>query len=253
MWYRAVLIAPLSCLVAFQQPDTAPAKTDKAVAVSYERPPWSTLVGSTERNRYHRTQCGVAQRIRRENSIWFIDANDATQNGYVPASCNDRKCKPPSPDTSVRLGDLGGPGLPAPTPTPPQIPQPATPSTAKAKPKSEQSRPQAGGSATLAPPPRFTPDPSRAVALNQVWQGILPHRELEARWHWDVWANWALDRWCERWHVAPGGRINTDTAYSDEMEQLLLAKLKQMKEQIEDNRNRVRELRNLIEGKRKKR
>jgi hypothetical protein len=93
--------------------------------------------------------------------------------------------------------------------------------------------------------------PAREVVANQVWDGVPPDRELDARRRWDIWAEWALDRWCERWHVSASGRINSDSAYSSNAEQLLLGKLKAMKEQIEDNKKRMKELKNLLEGKKK--
>ena len=248
MFSLARIVILCGCFASTQQ-GAKPAEADKGEEAS--EPTWATLVGSTERNKYHRLECNVARKIRPENAIWFRDANDATENGYIPAACKDRKCQPPLPDSAMKVGQLGGPGLPKPSLNPPEVPT-TTSSSNRPRNRTNQFRAKSNSAHTArarVPPPRMTP--AQEADAIQAWQGVPLQREYEARWRWDVWANWALDRWCERWHVTPSGRINTDTAYADDMEQLLLAKLKEMKEQIDDNRRRIKELKAVMEGKKK--
>jgi hypothetical protein len=254
MLYRFTQFAlVLSLAFAIQERDKSSTQTVVAeVTRSSEPPVWATLVGSTESNKYHRPNCSIAKKIRRENAIWFTDAVDATENGYVPAGCKGRDCQPPMPPAQLPLGELGGAVMPPPDPNPPAIVTNVSGSPVATKPKSPPSRakPKSTGPAQVrTPPPRMPP--ARDLAANQVWDGITPDRELEARRRWDVWAEWALDRWCDRWHVSASGRINSDSAYTQTSEQLLLGKLKAMKEQIEDNKKRMRELKAMLEGKKK--
>jgi hypothetical protein len=253
MWYRAIVCALIGCPVSLgQSPSTlAPQAESPDASPEAHAPPWATLVGSTERNKYHRVQCGIAKKIKPERVIWFIDVADATENGYAPANCNDRKCQPPAPDPRAQLGTIGGPALPPPSVSPPELPPglSASPSgKSKAEPARSKSAPKEPPRTAVAPPRMTT---LREVAAVPTWQGVPPAREYEARWKWDVWATWVLDLWCERWHVSPGGRINTDTAYGDQQELQLLARLKQMKDQMEDNRKRMKELRAIMDGKKK--
>jgi Metal binding domain of Ada. len=46
-------------------------------------------MGSTTSDKYHRLDCRYAQKIKPENRIYFADAEDARQKGYVPCKvCN---------------------------------------------------------------------------------------------------------------------------------------------------------------------
>lgn len=245
-YVSAPFVIVLSCGLGVASISSRATDQSERDSVASRPPAWATLVGSTERNKYHRITCGVAKKIRPENALWFVDANDATENGYVRASCNDRRCQAPLPDPSVQPGKIGGPGLPPPDLNPPEIPRAATPG-----PKTARSK----ANAANREPPRFPPirvsTAMKAAAAQEMWKAVMPYQELEARRKWDVWAEWALDRWCERWHVSASGRINSDTAYFEETELELLAQLKLMKEQIQENKKRIHELKTQLEGKKK--
>lgn len=244
-WFAVFIPLCLSVVfIAAQRPVQPPrdAAADEATTSPYP-PPWATLVGSTERDKYHRLQCGIAQNIKPENTIWFADANDATENGYNPAGCNDRKCRPPRPDSSVQLGQVGGSGLRHPDPNPPEIPKANVP---KGK---QQANPPKGNVAKVnQPPPRM--GPIQGATLNQIWQGVPPVRELEARKKWDAWATWAIDQWCERWHISSGGKIAKNAAYPPDVEQQLILKLGDMKDQIAENKKRIKALQSQIDRER---
>jgi len=49
-------------------------------------------VGSVNSNKYHYPDCQYAKNIKEENQIWFIDEQDAQNQGYIPCG----SCKPPS-------------------------------------------------------------------------------------------------------------------------------------------------------------
>jgi hypothetical protein len=242
-----------------------PKKSDSTRTNSTERPAppdWAKLVGSAERNKYHRLTCGVAQRIKSENVIWFADANDATENGYVAAGCNDKKCRPPAPDSGIEAGPIGGSGFPPPGPTPPEIPKmiamlespetaaPASSGSSNATPKSKKpAGPLKSAPPKSAPPPRMAA--RRESTPAQTWQPATPQQELAARRKWDVWAAWALERWCERWHVSPSGKIASNAAYTPDAERQLMARFAEMKGMIDQNKKRVTELEAVISGKKK--
>jgi hypothetical protein len=251
MLYCAVPIVLFWHLSADQERDKSQ-YLDDADASQSAPPDWAELVGSTESNKYHRVQCWMARRIRPEKAIWFADVMDATANGYVAAACRARDCRPPLPAAQVPIGELGGGTLPPPTPAPPEIPKDATPPVSSGKSKTDPARAKSkSASPTRAPTPPPRMPPLNETEVVQVWQGISIERELDARRRWDVWAEWTLDRWCERWHISSSGRINTDSAYSPKTEQLLIAKLKAMKEQMADNRKRIAELKAIQAGKKK--
>jgi hypothetical protein len=220
-------------------------------------PTWATLVGSAERNKYHRPACGNAQKIKAENVIWFVDANDATENGYVAAACNDKKCRPPQPDSAVEPGPIGGRGFPPPDPNPPTIPKPIEPSVAASSTAdSKKAVRQPTSSVAKAAKANSQPPPRLAVRRNvdpqKVWQDITPQRELAARQQWHVWYTWALERWCERWHVNSSGSIDSKTAYGPDAERELMAQFNAMKDMIDKNKKRMTELDAIIAGKNKK-
>jgi len=50
-----------------------------------------TLVGSRNSDKYHLPDCSWADRIKKENQIWFSTAEEAEKIGYKPASCILRK------------------------------------------------------------------------------------------------------------------------------------------------------------------
>ena len=242
-WIR-LLVLIKSCVVcvsstAAENTTAIPGDDREAAAASDAAPAWASLIGSAERNKYHRLACGVAKNIKPENRIWFVDSNDATESGYVAAGCNDSKCRPPQPDSKVALGPLGGAGLPPPSLNPPEIPPyPAPAAAAKGKPATGSAKKQVPR--LPVPPPRTAA--AKAAAANFSWTNVSHDRELEARRKWSVWADWTLDRWCERWHISSAGKVNSNTAYTPAMEQQLMAKFQEMKAQIEENKKRIKEL-----------
>lgn len=50
-------------------------------------------VGSTQSDRYHRTNCIVVRKIEKPNRLVFATAAEAVKAGYKPC----RKCNPPLP------------------------------------------------------------------------------------------------------------------------------------------------------------
>lgn len=45
------------------------------------------FVGSKHGTKYYTPECSGVDRIKEENRIWFKNAQDATLQGYTPASC----------------------------------------------------------------------------------------------------------------------------------------------------------------------
>jgi hypothetical protein len=84
-----------------------------------------------------------------------------------------------------------------------------------------------------------------------VWQDVSPQQEFAARNQWGTWAAWALDRWCERWHVAPSGKIASNTAYTPDAERQLMARFNEMKAMMDQNKKRMAELEAVIAGKKR--
>lgn len=115
--------------------------------------------------------------------------------------------------------------------------QSAAGETSKPSPKSVR-RPQTVP--IQAPPPNRRRNEN--APESDLWQGIAPLQELAARQQWDVWANWSLERWCERWHVTSGGRIDNKAAYAPEIERQLIMRFGEMKQQIDANRERIKQL-----------
>ncbi|MBA7519127.1 hypothetical protein ES705_11201 [subsurface metagenome] len=56
-----------------------------------EEPQQAQYCGSINSDVYHYPSCHYVDRIKPENLIWFIDANDAKSKGYRPC----KKCNPP--------------------------------------------------------------------------------------------------------------------------------------------------------------
>ncbi len=246
-WNRVHAMQLLLCLL-LTAVEARPATQTPAAHSEARRasPEWATLVGSAERSKYHRLTCGIAQNIKAENVIWFVDANDATENGYSPAGCNDKKCRPPAPDSGTAAGPIGGSAFPAPNLNPPEIPKLAAMPGPKAK---KQAGQQKGVVAKLVPPPRMAQQ--RNVDSGLAWQGVAPQQELASRKKWDVWAAWALERWCDRWHVSPSGKIAMNAAYTPDAEKQLMARFAGMKDMIDQNKKRMAELEATILGKKK--
>ena len=68
------LAIPLGNLAVSSNQDTKPASSGQ-------------FVGSKNGTKYYTPGCAGAKRIKPENIIWFQNAEDATLQGYTPATC----------------------------------------------------------------------------------------------------------------------------------------------------------------------
>jgi hypothetical protein len=134
-----------------------------AEAASYQ------FVGSKESNVYHYPTCSAAERIKPENLVTFLDAQDAVNHGYSPC----RICHPPLPQTTTSPTNTPSP-TPQPTPST-VIPSPTTTITAPTA-TPQTTTPTPASTATVKPTidPSYNPSPTASTPLQTVSPSPTP-------------------------------------------------------------------------------
>lgn len=58
-----------------------------AITAETQKKSTGAFVGSKNGTKYYRPHCGAVKRIKKENYIWFTDAQDAQLQGYTAGTC----------------------------------------------------------------------------------------------------------------------------------------------------------------------
>jgi hypothetical protein len=132
-----------------------------AEAASYQ------FVGSKDSNVYHYPTCSAAERIKPENLVTFLDAQDAVDHGSRPCQI----CHPPLPQATTSPTNTPSP---TPQPTPSIVTPSPTPTLSTATPEPTISTPDPTATAEPTTEPSSSPSPTTSAPLQTVSPSPTP-------------------------------------------------------------------------------